>query len=85
MNTVKQPKARMAEVGRDERGAMQVKASFSDPNRPTCPGCGWHNTRLSHTHTIVDSVLEYFSLRAFRCRSCGNRFRKLRRPRKAPV
>jgi len=53
-----------------------------DPDRPTCPKCGWHNTRLSHTKTIVDTVFKAFSLRAFRCRSCGNRFRALRRARK---
>ena len=54
-----------------------------DPDRPTCPRCGWHNTRLSHTKTMVDSVLKVFSVRAFRCRSCGNRFRSVRRAAKA--
>jgi transposase len=51
----------------------------SDPERPTCPRCGWHNTRLSHTKDIFDGILRTFSLRAFRCRSCGNRFRRFRR------
>jgi tRNA(Ile2) C34 agmatinyltransferase TiaS len=52
---------------------------LTDPERPICPRCGWHNTRLSHTRSMVDSVLRAFSLRAFRCRSCGNRFRAIRR------
>ncbi|MCX6627553.1 MAG: hypothetical protein NTW28_07990 [Candidatus Solibacter sp.] len=51
--------------------------------RPTCPRCGWHNTRLSHTRSMLDTVLRGFSLRAFRCRSCGNRFRAFRRVPKA--
>jgi DNA-directed RNA polymerase subunit M/transcription elongation factor TFIIS len=49
------------------------------PERPTCPRCGWHNTRPSHTKGILDSVLRTFSLRPYRCRSCGNRFRVIRR------
>ena len=49
------------------------------PDRPTCPRCGWHNTRPSHTKNILDSVLRTFSLRPYRCRSCGNRFRVIRR------
>jgi hypothetical protein len=52
------------------------------PHRPTCPQCGWHNTRLSHTRGVLDSVLRGLSLRAFRCRSCGNRFRAFRRSTK---
>jgi hypothetical protein len=46
---------------------------------PTCPNCGWHNTRPSHTKTILDTVLQTFSFRPYRCRSCGNRFRVIRR------
>jgi len=42
---------------------------------PSCPRCGWRDTRLSHTRSMLDSILRTFSLRAFRCRSCGNRFR----------
>jgi tRNA(Ile2) C34 agmatinyltransferase TiaS len=52
---------------------------LTDLERPICPRCGWHNTRLSHTRSMVDSVLRAFWLRAFRCRSCGNRFRVIRR------
>ena len=44
---------------------------------PACPQCGWRNTRLSHTRTLFDGLLRAFSLRAFRCRSCGNRFRAI--------
>jgi hypothetical protein len=50
------------------------------PERPTCPRCGWHNTRPSHTKSLLDTVLRTFSLRPYRCRSCGNRFRVIRRP-----
>lgn len=50
------------------------------PERPTCPRCGWHNTRPSHTKSILDTMLRTFSLRPYRCRSCGNRFRVIRRP-----
>jgi DNA-directed RNA polymerase subunit M/transcription elongation factor TFIIS len=47
----------------------------TNPDRLACPQCGWHNTRLSHTRSMLESILRTFSLRAFRCRSCGNRFR----------
>lgn len=50
------------------------------PSSPTCPRCGWHNTRPSHTKSILDKMLRTFSLRPYRCRSCGNRFRVMRRP-----
>ena len=53
--------------------------AVTDPDRPSCPRCGWHNTRLSHTRSMLDSILRTFALRAFRCRSCGNRFRVIRR------
>jgi hypothetical protein len=53
------------------------------PERPTCPRCGWHNTRPSHTKSILDPVLRMFALRPYRCRSCGNRFRVIRRGRRA--
>ena len=85
------PEGRVPENVRDERESqldegedeVEVVKMASDPDRPTCPRCGWHNTRLSHTKTIVDSVLRAFSLRAYRCRSCGNRFRAVRRVAKA--
>ena len=51
----------------------------TDPNRPICPRCGWHNTRLSHTRSMLDPILRAVALRAYRCRSCGNRFRAFRR------
>jgi transposase len=52
----------------------------SDPERPTCPRCGWRNTRPSHTRGMLDWILR-LAFRAFRCRSCGNRFQVLRRGR----
>ena len=53
--------------------------AVTKPDLPNCPRCGWHNTRLSHTRSMLDSILRMFALRAFRCRSCGNRFRAIRR------
>jgi hypothetical protein len=49
--------------------------------RPTCPRCGWHNTRPSHSKNLLDTMLRTFSFRPYRCRSCGNRFRVIRRAR----
>ena len=70
----------------DEQGAPEnedPKVSVeegSDPERPTCPRCGWSNTRPSHTRGMLDWILRLW-FRAFRCRSCGNRFQVLRRGR----
>jgi hypothetical protein len=61
--------------GNDAEGALE-EPSF---DQPVCPRCGWHNTRLSHTSNMVDSLLRMFAVRAYRCRSCGNRFRAMRR------
>jgi hypothetical protein len=61
-----------AELDAAEEGDEEPPA---DRRRPMCPGCGWSNTRLSHTRTLMDTLLQVFSLRAFRCRSCGRRFR----------
>jgi hypothetical protein len=44
--------------------------------KPSCPGCGWSNIRPSIQHSTLDLVLEAMGLRAFRCRSCGKRFRR---------
>ena len=62
---------------------VEEAEAAAEPERPTCPRCGWHNTRLSHTKDMFDGILRTFSLRAFRCRSCGNRFRRFRRVPKA--
>ena len=70
---------RVGEELEDDLGEVQIH----DPNKPACPRCGWHNTRLSHTTTPVDMVLKVFSFRAFRCRTCGNRFRNFRRVQKS--
>ncbi|MDE3168494.1 MAG: hypothetical protein KGN36_22010, partial [Acidobacteriota bacterium] len=47
--------------------------------RPACPRCGWSNTRPAMSRTLGDRLLRVFALRPFRCRSCGKRFRALRR------
>jgi hypothetical protein len=63
---------------KSDAGAEDLEAApedVTDPDRPPCPRCGWHNTRLSHTRSLLDPILRAFSLRAYRCRSCGNRFR----------
>ncbi|MGD0774856.1 MAG: hypothetical protein ABSC05_18745 [Candidatus Solibacter sp.] len=61
---------------RAEADVAEVEdAARPSSDRPTCPQCGWHNTRLSHTRNALDSILRLLSLRAFRCRTCGNRFR----------
>ena len=81
----KDPERQSESADQDEResaieeGEEDEVEVVADPDRPTCPRCGWHNTRLSHTRTMLDTVLRSFSLRAFRCRSCGNRFRAYRR------
>ena len=67
---------------RTEAAQVEEVAEATSPDRPTCPQCGWHNTRLSHTRSALDSLLRVLSLRAFRCRTCGSRFR-VRRPSKA--
>jgi DNA-directed RNA polymerase subunit M/transcription elongation factor TFIIS len=61
----------------DER-VEEAAADAASPEQPTCPQCGWHNTRLSHTRTVLDSLLRALSLHAYRCRTCGNRFRVVR-------
>jgi hypothetical protein len=59
-----------------EGGTEPDEPSFQSP---FCPRCGWHNTRLSHTTSLFDNLARVFGFRAFRCRSCGNRFRAVRR------
>jgi hypothetical protein len=66
----------------DELVVDEEELIVIEPDRPRCPRCGWHHTRLSHTKTIADTVFKFLSLRAYRCRSCGNRFYK-RPPAKA--
>ena len=68
---------------REDSAGVEEAEAAAEPERPTCPRCGWHNTRLSHTKDMFDGILRTFSLRAFRCRSCGNRFRRFRRVPKA--
>ena len=63
----------------EDEDAAEEEPSFE---QPSCPRCGWHNTRLSHTSNVLDMVVRLLGLRAYRCRSCGNRFRS-RRQRKA--
>ena len=56
-------------------------AASASLDHPVCPRCGWSNTRLSHTRSMLDTVLQLVSIRVFRCRSCNRRFRKFQRRR----
>jgi hypothetical protein len=73
----KDPEKPSAYAGRDEPkpDAPEEEVDEGFGPGPTCPHCGWHNTRLSHTRGMLDSILRRFSFRAFRCRTCGTRFR----------
>jgi hypothetical protein len=77
----KDPEEKSAHAGQDERKLETPEDEVEEGTGPgpKCPRCGWHNTRLSHTRGMLDSILRRFSLRAFRCRSCRNRFRAIRR------
>jgi len=39
-----------------------------------CPKCGCYDIRPSHTVHILDAVVRCFSVLAFRCRWCRQRF-----------
>jgi transposase-like protein len=43
---------------------------------PRCPSCGWQNVRISLTKNLLDVILGSFSIRRFKCRSCGRYFRR---------
>jgi transposase len=73
------PNKRAEYQEQDEQEDSVEIEEVPDPNHPTCPRCGWHNTRPSYSTGMLDSLLRTFSLRAFRCRSCGNRFHRVRR------
>lgn len=51
----------------------------TQPGAPRCPNCGWQNVRLSHSRGLLDKLLGALSIGVFRCRTCGNRFRRFRR------
>ena len=81
----KDPEKKSEYADEDERKVETQEEEVEEVtglDRPTCPQCGWHDTRPSHTVGLLDSILRRFSLRAFRCRSCGSRFRAFRRPAK---
>jgi hypothetical protein len=65
----------------EDAGDVEADEEEDEPEfeQPFCPRCGWHNTRPSHTSNILDMAVRVFGLRPYRCRSCGNRFRSLRR------
>jgi hypothetical protein len=68
--------------GVDEVPADVEEDDEPEFEQPFCPRCGWHNTRPSHTSNLIDMAVRAFGFRPFRCRSCGNRFRSMRRVRK---
>ena len=80
MEMAKDPDRSSEHEEQDERAMAEVE-EVTSPDRPPCPQCGWHNTRLSHTRSALDSILRALSLRAFRCRTCGNRFRVRHSPK----
>jgi hypothetical protein len=43
---------------------------------PRCPSCGWGNVRISRTRNLLDMILGGVSIQRFKCRSCGNYFRR---------
>jgi len=71
----KDPDRKSEPEDQDEQVEVEEVEEAVSPDRPPCPQCGWQDTRLSHTRTALDSILRALSLRAFRCRTCGNRFR----------
>ena len=83
----KDPKQKSEFEGRDDEiedaEEDEVEVDESSFEQPFCPRCGWHNTRPSHTSNTVDLLVRIFGLRPYRCRSCGNRFRAMRRVQKA--
>jgi hypothetical protein len=72
-----------AEVDGEPEETAGVEEEGPGFEQPFCPRCGWHNTRPSYSSNILDMVVRLFGFRPYRCRSCGNRFRSLRRFRKA--
>ena len=81
MEMAKDPerKSKYGDQDEGEEEDVAVVEEVTVPDHPPCPHCGWHNTRLSHSKSALDKILRSFSIRAFRCRSCGNRFRAFRR------
>jgi predicted nucleic-acid-binding Zn-ribbon protein len=51
----------------DNEGKMLKKTQ-------SCPGCGSHNVRESHSERLLDFLVELFNFVPFRCRHCRNRF-----------
>jgi hypothetical protein len=80
MEMAKDPDRRSEHEEPGERAEGEV-GEVTSPDRPACPQCGWQDTRLSHTRSALDSILRALSLRAFRCRTCGNRFRVRHSPK----
>jgi len=70
-------------VGKEPEETVGEEGEGPEFEQPFCPRCGWHDTRPSHSSDILDMVVRLFGFRPYRCRSCGNRFRSLRRVRKA--
>lgn len=76
METARTPGEESGDLGeRKEEIDEHELEELTGADAPSCPRCGWRDTRLSYTRSMLDSMLRKFSLRAFRCRSCGNRFR----------
>jgi hypothetical protein len=60
---------RMENAESQEQGREELQKLF-------CPNCGSVDVRMSQSHRTLDSLLQSFSLRPYRCRSCRKRFYK---------
>ena len=66
------------QVNPEEPSETPLVPEAGDPERPmpSCPNCGWSNVRLSRTKNPLDLFLGMVSIQRFKCRSCGNYFRR---------
>jgi DNA-directed RNA polymerase subunit RPC12/RpoP len=49
------------------------------PRRLACPRCGWHDVKRLAKNGLLATLWSTFGFKAFRCRSCGNRFHAYQR------
>jgi hypothetical protein len=71
------------ELGHEEETEAIDEGDEPSFEQPICPRCGWHNTRPSHTLTMLDMAMRMIGMSPWRCRACGNRFRTKHRANQA--